>query len=162
MLSNFRPEDLERSQLSLLDHQMRELEKYRTAVHKMGQDILTLQDKIRDLEGENSRLRRDLAKYNDATRLLMDSQELDGLTKPELAARYGEFMSRLWEQWVDCLIFKNSHEKQNYLVNFHVKIQAAKQAEAHACCCLNSDEINREMILLERERWSSSLQLLCN
>ena len=84
-----RPEDLERSQLSLLDHQMRELEKYRTAVHKMGQDILTLQDKIRDLEGDNSRLRRDLAKYNDATRLLMDSQELDGLTKPELAARYG-------------------------------------------------------------------------
>ena len=92
-----RPEDLERGQLTLLDHQMRELEKYRTAVHKMGQDILTLRQQIRDVEGDNSKLRRDLARYNDATKLLMDSQDLDGLTKPELAARYGEH--ECWAVW---------------------------------------------------------------
>lgn len=44
---------------------------------------------MRDLESQNSQLRRDLANYNDTTKLLMDSQDLDGLTKPELAARYG-------------------------------------------------------------------------
>ena len=44
---------------------------------------------VRDLEAQNSQLRRDLANYNDTTKLLMDSQDLDGLTKPELAARYG-------------------------------------------------------------------------
>ena len=44
---------------------------------------------VRELEAQNSQLRRDLAKYNDTTKLLMDSQDLDGLTKPELAARYG-------------------------------------------------------------------------
>ena len=44
---------------------------------------------MRDLEAQNSQLRRDLANYNDTTKLLMDSQDLDGLTKPELAARYG-------------------------------------------------------------------------
>ena len=83
------PEDLDKTSLQLLDHQMRELEKYRTAVHKMGEDILTLRQQIRDLEAYNSQLRRDLSQYNDATKLLLDSQELDGLTKAELAARYG-------------------------------------------------------------------------
>ena len=68
---------------------MRELEKYRTAVQRMGQDIVSLRQQISNLEDTNSKLRHDLSNYNDATRLLMDSQELDGLTKPELAARYG-------------------------------------------------------------------------
>ncbi len=88
--SKFNRDDLDKNLLHLLDYQMKELEKYRAAVHKMGQDILTLRQTIRDLEAHNSQLRRDLAKYNDATRLLLDSQELDGLSKPELAARYGK------------------------------------------------------------------------
>ena len=50
----------------------------------------TSSDQVRDLEAKNSQLRRELSNYNDATRMLMDSQELDGLTKPELASRYGE------------------------------------------------------------------------
>ena len=56
----------------------------------MGQDILTLRQQIRELESVNANLRRELANYNDATKMLLDSQELDGLTKPELAARYGK------------------------------------------------------------------------
>ena len=87
-------EDGGQQSVQLLDYQMRELEKYRTAVHKMGQDILTLRQQVRDLEAQNSQLRRDLANYNDTTKLLMDSQDLDGLTKPELAARYGECITK--------------------------------------------------------------------
>ena len=86
------PEDTDRASLQLVEHQMYELEKYRSAVHKMGEDILTLRQQIRDLENDNSRLRRDLARYNDATKMMLDSQELDGLSKPELAARYGELI----------------------------------------------------------------------
>lgn len=74
----------------IVQYQLRELEKYRLAVHKMGEDILMLRQQIRELESVNSNLRRELANYNDATKMLLDSQELDGLTKPELAARYGE------------------------------------------------------------------------
>ncbi|KAK2143413.1 hypothetical protein LSH36_843g00070 [Paralvinella palmiformis] len=92
------PDDLDKTSLQLLDHQMRELEKYRAAVHKMGEDILTLRQQIRDLEAYNSQLRRDLSQYNDATKLLLDSQELDGLTKPELAARYVALKQKLTRQ----------------------------------------------------------------
>ena len=39
-------EDGGQPSVQLLDYQMRELEKYRTAVHKMGQDILTLRQQV--------------------------------------------------------------------------------------------------------------------
>ena len=39
-------EDGGQQSVQLLDYQMRELEKYRTAVHKMGQDILTLRQQV--------------------------------------------------------------------------------------------------------------------
>jgi hypothetical protein len=79
----------------LIDHQTKELGNYRDAVHKMGSDILTLRSQMRELEGINSNLRRDLAHYSDTTRLMVDSAELDGLTKPEVLSRYGKTGSDL-------------------------------------------------------------------
>lgn len=69
---------------------MKELENYRAAVQKMGQDILALRQQIRELESNNSVLRRDLANYNDASKLMIESAELDGLTKPEIMSKYGK------------------------------------------------------------------------
>lgn len=68
---------------------MKELENYRAAVQRMGQDILALRQQIRELETNNSQLRRDLANYNDASKLMIESSELDNLTKPEVMSRYG-------------------------------------------------------------------------
>jgi mTERF domain-containing protein len=76
--------------MNVLDHQMKELENYRAAVQRMGQDILALRQQIRELEANNSQLRRDLANYNDASKLMIDSSELDNLTKPEVMSRYGK------------------------------------------------------------------------
>lgn len=84
---------------SVLDHQLKELENYRAAVHKMGRDILALREQIREQEMENSQLRRDLSHYDDSTRLILDSSDLDGVTKPELAAKYGETNSRVSRCW---------------------------------------------------------------
>ena len=56
----------------------------------MGQDILTLRGTVQDLQGQNSKLRLELTNYNDTTKIIIDSTELDGLTKAELAARYGK------------------------------------------------------------------------
>jgi len=42
---------------SLLDYLTRELHKYRAAVSRMGQDIVTLTDEIRELDAENESLR---------------------------------------------------------------------------------------------------------
>ena len=39
-------EDGSQQSVQLLDYQMRELEKYRTAVHRMGQDILSLRQQV--------------------------------------------------------------------------------------------------------------------
>ena len=69
---------------------MREIENYRQAVTRMGADILSLRGTVRELEGANSKLRLQLTNYNDATRLIIDSTELDGLPKGELASRYGQ------------------------------------------------------------------------
>ena len=82
--------DLDSQQVHVMDHQLKELENYRLAVHKMGQDILALRQQVRHLEASNSRLRRELLHYNDSTRLLLDSMELDGLSKNEVASRYGK------------------------------------------------------------------------
>lgn len=72
-----------------MDHQSKELGNYREAVHKMGQDIIVLRNQVRDLEGVNSNLRIDLANYNDASKLMLDTSELNGLSKPEVLSRYG-------------------------------------------------------------------------
>jgi cell division protein FtsB len=68
---------------------MRELENYRSAVQKMGQDIMALRAQIQELEANNGQLRRDLANYNDASKLMIESAEIDGMTKPEIMSRYG-------------------------------------------------------------------------
>lgn len=76
--------------MSVMDQQLREIDSYRQAVQRMGHDILSLRTTIRELEGTNSKLRLELGNYSDATRLIIDSSELDALAKPELTARYGE------------------------------------------------------------------------
>ena len=81
----------EAGSLSLLEHQMRELDGYRMAVQKMGQEIVALRNEIRDLQSANTRLQMELSNQNDATKLLIDSSELDGLTKTELASRYSTY-----------------------------------------------------------------------
>ena len=52
-------------------------------------------EQVRDLEAQNGSLRHNLSSYSDTTRLLMDSQNLDGLTKSELAAKYGASASEV-------------------------------------------------------------------
>lgn len=73
-----------------LEGRMAELDRYRLAVQKMGHDIVALRERIRVLEGENSMLRRDLSAYNDTSKILLDSVELDGLPKTDLISRYGK------------------------------------------------------------------------
>ncbi|KAJ8318783.1 hypothetical protein KUTeg_003874 [Tegillarca granosa] len=130
-------EDLDKTSLSVLDHQMKELENYRAAVQKMGQDILALRQQIRDLESNNSVLRRDLANYNDASKLMIESAELDGLTKPEIMSKYAALKQTLANQTQEIknykdkvqrlqneLIKKNDEEKRYIYLTQHHKKQA--------------------------------------
>ena len=75
----------------LLDHQTREINNYRKATHQMGQDVMSLQQEVADLQNVNSRLRRDLAGFSDSKRIMLESQELENLTRPDMVSRYGEY-----------------------------------------------------------------------
>ncbi|XP_052262939.1 coiled-coil domain-containing protein 33-like isoform X2 [Dreissena polymorpha] len=110
-------DDVDANSFLLLDHQTKELGNYRDAVHKMGADILTLRRQIQELENVNSSLRRDLANYNDASRLMIDSSELDGLTKPEVLSRYAAIKQTLSSQTMDLKAYKDKLQKaQNELI----------------------------------------------
>ncbi|XP_051545080.1 coiled-coil domain-containing protein 33-like [Myxocyprinus asiaticus] len=67
------------------EHQNKELENYRTAMHKMADDIIALRSKVSGLESENSQLRRDLSLHQNLGRTLLDDTDIDVMTKTEMA-----------------------------------------------------------------------------
>ncbi|XP_033747042.1 coiled-coil domain-containing protein 33-like isoform X2 [Pecten maximus] len=116
-LPESRQPDLDNASINVLDHQSKELENYRLAVQKMGQDMVALQERIRELENNNSQLRRDLANYNDASKLMIESAELDGLSKPEIMSRYAALKQTLQSQTNDLNTYKDKVQKiQNDLI----------------------------------------------
>ncbi|KAK7506446.1 hypothetical protein BaRGS_00002558 [Batillaria attramentaria] len=128
------PPDLDQTSMSVMDQQMREIENYRQAVTRMGSDILALRTTIRELEGNNSKLRLDLTNYNDATRLLVDSSELDTLAKPELASRYAALKQKLASQTAELKAYKDRVQKlQNELIKKNDKEKEyLRMSHAHA------------------------------
>lgn len=128
------PTDLDQTSMSVMDQQMREIENYRQAVTRMGADILTLRTTIRELEGNNSKLRIDLSNYNDATRLIVDSAELDGLAKPELASRYAALKQKLASQTAELKSYKDKVQRlQNDLIKKNDKEKDyLRMSHAHA------------------------------
>ncbi|KAL3875964.1 hypothetical protein ACJMK2_033859 [Sinanodonta woodiana] len=113
----YQAEDLDMSTMTILDHQGKELDNYRSAVFKMGQDIIELRQQVRDLEANNSNLRRNLANYNDAGRLMLETSELEGLTKPEILSRYAAIKQTLSAQTADMKLYKDKVQiLQNQLI----------------------------------------------
>ncbi|PAA63442.1 hypothetical protein BOX15_Mlig026285g2 [Macrostomum lignano] len=103
--------------IAQLDGQLGEIEKYRDALRKMGQDILSLRDRVRELEMENSALRRDLGSYSDASKILQDSVELDGIPRAELMARYAALRQNLRGSVAQLQQYKDKvHRLQNELI----------------------------------------------
>ncbi|XP_013383445.1 coiled-coil domain-containing protein 33 [Lingula anatina] len=127
-------DDLEKTSMALLDHQMKELENYRAAIHKMGDDILTLRKQIKDLEDQNSDLRRRLSNYNDATKLMLDSAELDGISKAEICTRYMSLKQKLASQTAELKNYKEKVQKlQNDLIKKNDKEKEyIKMNQAHS------------------------------
>ena len=86
----------------MIDRQSKDLDNYRSAVHRMGQDILVLRQTVRNLETKNSHLHIDKQQYGNTTRLIIDSSEVDGLDKQELASRYGNnnIHDNIWRRFL--------------------------------------------------------------
>lgn len=76
-------------QPSWIEKQSEELERYRTAVHRMGEDILRLNSYINQLQEHNQKLKRQLACYDNIAEFHLESSNIDGINKVELAERLG-------------------------------------------------------------------------
>ncbi|XP_073724947.1 coiled-coil domain-containing protein 33 [Misgurnus anguillicaudatus] len=77
------------------EHQTKELENYRTAMHKMADDIIVLRSQVSSLETENSQLRRDFSLHQDLGRTLLDDTDVDVMTKTEIADRIASLKFKL-------------------------------------------------------------------
>ncbi|XP_060074868.1 coiled-coil domain-containing protein 33-like [Ylistrum balloti] len=144
VLPDSRQPDLDNASMNVLDHQSKELENYRLAVQKMGQDMVALQERIRELENNNSQLRRDLANYNDASKLMIESAELDGLSKPEIMSRYAALKQTLQSQTNDLNTYKDKVQKvQNELI--------AKNDEEKKLLKLNQSQSGQSAVIQRLE-----------
>ncbi|XP_073687466.1 coiled-coil domain-containing protein 33 [Garra rufa] len=77
------------------EHQTKELENYRAAMHKMADDILALRSQVSALESENSQLRQDLSLHQDVGHTLLDDTDIDVMTKTEIADRIASLKFKL-------------------------------------------------------------------
>ncbi|XP_051976202.1 coiled-coil domain-containing protein 33-like [Xyrauchen texanus] len=77
------------------EHQNKELENYRTAMHKMADDIIALRSKVSGLESENSELRRDLSLHQNLGHTLLDDVDIDVMTKTEMADQIASLKFKL-------------------------------------------------------------------
>lgn len=62
-----------------------ELERYRAAVHRMGEDILRLNAYITQIQEHNQNLKRQLASYDNITDFHLETSNIDGISKAEFA-----------------------------------------------------------------------------
>ncbi|XP_051740902.1 coiled-coil domain-containing protein 33 [Ctenopharyngodon idella] len=77
------------------EHQTKELENYRAAMHKMADDIIGLRSQVSRLESENSQLRHDLSLHQDLGHTLLDDTDTDVMTKTEIADRIASLKFKL-------------------------------------------------------------------
>ncbi|XP_069814134.1 coiled-coil domain-containing protein 33 [Dendropsophus ebraccatus] len=72
---------------SVKEHQEQELANYRLAMQRMADDIIALRHQMSGLEAENSALRSERSLNQDAGRSLLSDEDIDVMTKAELADR---------------------------------------------------------------------------
>ncbi|XP_072029998.1 coiled-coil domain-containing protein 33-like [Amphiura filiformis] len=84
--------------LSLLDSQQKEINSYKDALKRMGEDIVRLQEDVARLEMENSQLRQRINMHEDATKAMVDVKELDDLARADLIDKYVTLTRKLASQ----------------------------------------------------------------
>jgi len=76
---------------SIVDVHMAEMSRYRDTIHTLSDDILTMRAQIRDLELNNTQLRRGVTGFNEFTLISTESEEhVQSLDKKQLALKYSK------------------------------------------------------------------------
>ncbi|XP_041473355.1 coiled-coil domain-containing protein 33-like [Lytechinus variegatus] len=84
--------------LNLIDSQQREIESYRQAMKRMGEEMVQLQDALTRIEADNSRLRQQANMYEDTTRAMVTDAKLEGMSKAEMLEKYVTLKQALSKQ----------------------------------------------------------------
>ncbi|KAM9495162.1 coiled-coil domain-containing protein 33 [Clarias gariepinus] len=125
----------------ITEHNTKELEKYRSAMCKMAEDILALRSQVASLEEQNSHLRSELSMNQDLGHTLLNDTDIDVMTKAEIADRIVSLKCNLAsesrkvadqrdkiQQLQNELIRKNDKEKELvHLQQTHQQQQAVLQ-----------------------------------
>ncbi|XP_066026819.1 coiled-coil domain-containing protein 33-like [Pocillopora verrucosa] len=93
---------LDANSLAVMDYQMKEVDRYRTAMRKMAADLLHVREDCKRLDEANSKLRRELGQHT-RYRLMVSSKDLDNVTHSELVQKFvstetGESYRKLSEE----------------------------------------------------------------
>ncbi|XP_071808178.1 coiled-coil domain-containing protein 33-like isoform X1 [Asterias amurensis] len=84
--------------LSLMDAQQKEINSYREALKRMGEEIVHMQEQIARLETDNSKLRQRINMYEDSAKAMVGADDLDEVTKAELLEKYMVIRQKLARQ----------------------------------------------------------------
>lgn len=98
----------------------------------MANDIIALRQHITELQDKNSSLTLQLAQFKDASRLIHDSADLDGLTKEEIVERYAALKRKVISQSSDMETYReNIRQLKGLLIDKDTEIQKLSKDSAN-------------------------------
>ncbi|XP_071953458.1 coiled-coil domain-containing protein 33-like isoform X2 [Antedon mediterranea] len=107
----------DRYAITLLDHQQRELDNYKSAMKRMGDEIVRLQEEVTRLEVVNSRLRQQINMHEDTTKALLRDSDLADIPRNELIQRYASLRDKLSSQVKEATSYRDKLlQLQNELI----------------------------------------------
>ncbi|XP_067045345.1 coiled-coil domain-containing protein 33-like isoform X3 [Acropora muricata] len=113
--------------LAVMDYQMKEVDRYRTAMRTMATDLLHVREDCKRLEEENSRFRRDLTQHDEISRLMVSSQDLDHITHSELVQKFVLLKKKLADE------SNKKQELQNRLLRLQNDLIKKNETEKEYC-----------------------------
>ncbi|WAQ97311.1 CCD33-like protein [Mya arenaria] len=153
-------EDVDKNSFLLLDHQTQELGNYRDAVHKMGSDIITLRGQVQALENVNGSLRRDLANYNDASRLMKNDVEKEYLKlKNSVKTQQGQ-MLKLQERLKKLKKLEEACKKQESVIQQMEKVLEKHHRDRSRYQKDKASQDANEVLLQENKRLREQIEEL--
>lgn len=147
-------ETSDRFALSLLESQQRELDNYRQALQKMGEEMVALQQTVSKLEAEKSTMRRQLNMHEDAAKALVTAENAEILTKAELLDKFVTLKRALAQQVEESTNYRDKVlALQNHLIKFNDKERSYIEKE--------KERVNQQTVLQERNNKIKKLEETC-
>lgn len=140
--------------MNLLDSQQREIDSYRQAMKRMGEEVVQLQDALSRLEVDNSRLRQQANAYEDTTRAMVTDVKLEGMSKAELLDKYVTLKRSLSKQVTETANYREKlfHAQNDLIKHNDREKQYLDEQGSHA---------SQGRLLQERQDRVKKLELAC-